>query len=403
MSNKYYTFEKPVRRPIVGAFNLIGDSLRHIGWKRPLTAEDILRQARHRTKLHDLGDDYFLDALYRLTEAFEHEAELTPFGRLFIHSSLVSITKTRLRLQDYLRRYPEIRDAELLTPLIVVGLPRTGTTLLYNLLCQDPDARPLMCWEGPQPAPVMTRIGKRDSRIRDTRLALAMIQRLAPDLNHIHPVDPVGPEECTWLMANTLVSPIFGLYGRIPSYYNWLWELDEGAWKRVYDDYVTQLMILQHQKGGGHWVLKSPVHMISLAPLLASVPGARVIFTDRDPAEVVPSACSLFAVVRAISSDHIDRTALGAEMLETLSKFQNSAMAAVSAYPDRVLRVNYRDFTRDKIDTVKQIYTHFGLSFNDRFERDLDRWLAESKHVASHSYGLGQFGLTEQQIRECFP
>jgi hypothetical protein len=117
----------------------------------------------------------------------------------------------------------------------------------------------------------------------------------------------------------------------------------------------------------------------------------------------VPSACSLFAVVRATSSDHIDRTALGAEMLETLSKFQNSAMAAVSAYPERVLRVNYRDFTRDKIDTVRQIYTHFGFTFNDRFERDLDRWLAESKHVASHSYGLSQFGLTEQQIREYFP
>jgi len=403
MSNKDYTFEAPVRRPLVLAYNQVGSALRSLGWKGRLHADDILRLASQRTGLSDLGYPQFPDLLHRLTQAYEDEADLTPFGRLFIRLSLLSITKTRLRMQDYLRQHPRIREARPLDPLIVVGMPRSGTTLLYNLLCQDPEGRPLLCWESSQPAPVSGRLLKRDSRERDTRLAVAIINRLAPGLRHVHAVDPVGPEECTWLMANTLVSPIFGLFGRIPSYFHWLWGLDAATWGGVYQDYLTQLRILQHQRGGGHWVLKSPVHMMSLPHLLAAIPEARVVLTDRDPAAVVPSACSLFAVVRALGCDHIDREALGAEILDLMARFQRTALEAARAYPERVARVHYRDFTQDKVGTVKAIYSHFGMPFSADNEQQLSRWLKESKHVASHGYDLGQFGLTERQIRDAFP
>ena len=402
MPSNRYTLETPVDLPLVRVYNQVGNALRGRGWKRRLSSENLIRLARRRTGLEDLGDPHFPDLLDRLTEAYESEADLTPFGRLFIRLSLLSITKTRLRLQEYLRQHPEVRDVGPISPLIVVGLPRSGTTLLYNLLCQDPDARPLLCWESSQPAPVLGRLRKRDSRVRDTRIAVGMINRLAPGLRHVHPVNPLGPEECTWLMANTLVSPIFGLFGRVPSYYQWLWQLDTATWTRAYEDYLTQLRVLQHQRGGGHWVLKSPVHMMSLSHLLAVIPGARVVLTDRDPTEVVPSSCSLFGVVRAIGSDHIDRQALGTEILELLSHFQHAAEVAAAAHPDRVLRVHFREFTRDKIGTVSEIYTHFGLTFTPSYEQQLSRWLKESTHVASHDYALSQFGITEQGIRESF-
>lgn len=392
-----------MRRPLVRAYNSVGTALRGLGWKPRLCAADILRLARQRTHLSDLGDPYFPELLHRLTEAYEDEADLTPFGRLFIRLSLLSITKTRLRMQDYLRQHPQIREARPLDPLIVVGMPRSGTTLLYNLLCQDPEARPLLCWESSQPAPVIGRLLKRDSRQRDTRIAVGIINRLAPGLRHVHAVDPLGPEECTWLMANTLVSPIFGLFGRIPSYTQWLWDLGAADWARVYEDYLTQLRILQHQGGVGHWVLKSPVHMMSLPYLLATIPEARVVLADRDPTAVVPSACSLFAVVRAIGCDHIDREALGAEILELMSRFQHTAEAAALAYPERVLRVHYRDFTQDKVGTIKAIYSHFAMPFSADNEQQLSHWLKASKHVASHGYDLSQFGITERQIRDAFP
>jgi hypothetical protein len=401
MTQRPYTFERPECPALVRTFNALGNGLRIVGRKYPLDQKDIIRRARRRTGLHDCGDDYYLEALGRLTDAYECEAELTPFGRWFIREVLISAVRSRLLLQNYLSRNPSVFDANLLPPLIVVGMPRTGTTLLYNMLAQDPDARPLMFWETLQPAPGSRR-GLGISPSGESRIVISLLEWLAPSLSQIHPVDPAGPAECTRLMGNTLCSPIFCMLGHIPSYENWLWSLDDKFWERVYHDYVSQLLVLQHQRGGGHWVLKSPVHLISVGPLLNAVPGAKVVFTDRDPLEVVPSACSLYAVFRSINSDHIDRYALGVEMLDSLSIALRRASEVLSADPARILRVEYRELTGDKINTIKRIYSHFGLPFTDQTESKLKRFLAVAKHTASHSYGLSQFGLSNQRILERF-
>lgn len=396
-----YTFERPEPPALVRIFNALGHGLRSAGRKHPLDQEDIVGIARRRTGLNDCGDDYYLEGLGRLTEAYEREAELTPFGRWFIREGLISSVRSRLLVQDYLSRNPSVLDANLLPPLIVVGMPRTGTTLLYNLLAQDPDARPLMYRETLQPAP-RSRRGLGMSPSWESWIVLSLLKRLAPSLSQIHPIDPTGPAECTRLMGNTLCSPIFCMQGHIPSYENWLWSLDDRFWERVYHDYVSQLLVLQHQRGGGHWVLKSPVHLISLGPLLNTVPGAKVIFTDRDPLEVVPSACSLFAVIRSISSDHIDRSALGVEMLDSLAIALNRALEVLSAQPARTLRIEYAELTGDKINTVKRIYSHFGLPFTNQTESRLKHFLSIPRHTSSHNYGLSQFGLSAQCILERF-
>lgn len=403
MSSDHYTFEEPQRHPLVRAYNVAGYFMRRNGWFKPLTAKDILDWARRRCKLHDLGNRYFFDALSHLAKALQEEAELTPFGSLFIRLALVANVSQRLRIQDYLHLHPEVLDTQLHDPLIVVGMPRSGTTLLFNLLAQDPSARALLFWESTQPVPVQTLLRGADARVRNARLVANLSHWLAPDLTRIHPVDPAGPEECTWLMAHTLVSPIFSMFGRIPSYLDWLWRLDDEVWELVYRDYVLQLKILQHQNGGGHWVLKSPVHLMSLGPLLHAVPEAKVILADRDPMEVVPSACSLFGVFRSISAEQIDSHALGSEMLDFLSKAMGRAAAAEVRYPERVLRVPYRSLTSDKIGSVRRIYSHFGLPFSEQYDTRLHQWLGASKHTATHNYGLSQFGLSEQMIRKSFP
>lgn len=403
MPQQAYTFDNPVRPPAVRTFCALGQGLRRWGWERPLAATDIVRRAQRRSGLKDWGDDFFLEPLERLVEAFEAEANLTPFGRWFIRELLIGMVRRRLQIHDYLCRHPDALQARLRDPLIVVGMPRTGTTLLFNLLCQDPSARPLMRWESLQPAPPRPRLWGGDARIRYSRFSADILHWLAPALDQIHPIDPLGPEECTWLMANTFISPAFGMFGRIPGYDDWLWSLEDRTWERVYEDYVTQLLILQHQKGGaGHWVLKSPVHVISLGPLLSKIPEARVILTCRDPEEVVPSACSLYAVLRGIGTDQLDRVSLGSELLDNLAKAAQRAEVVQAQYPERVMHIRYQDMTNNKIPTIRAIYAHFDIAFTESVEVSLTRFLAQSRHVKNHSYELSQFGLTSRQVQERF-
>ena len=402
MTTRSYTADNSTPPPLVSAINGIGSALRRAGIGHPLSTGEILKAARRRTRLHDWGNTFFLEPLQRLVDAFEDEANLTPFGRMVTRNLLIYQVSQRLYNQDYLQRHPEAATLELRAPVIVVGMPRTGTTLAYKLLCQDPANRPLMFWESIQPAPLRPLPMVSNRKILRGRIAARIIHRLAPGLKHVHPLDPGGPEECTWLMANTFVCPAFGMFGRIPSYVDWLWNLDLGTWSKVYEDYANQLRIIQHQRDTGQWVLKSPVHYMSLEPLLRAIPNARIIFTHRDSVDVVPSACSLFAVLRGMGTEHQDMAELGKLMLEDLARGMQRAQEAHDSHPDRVIKVHYQQLTKDPVETIRTIYTHFGIPFDDALAVGLDWWLAESKHVKSHTYGLDQFGLDPKEVQERF-
>jgi hypothetical protein len=229
------------------------------------------------------------------------------------------------------------------------------------------------------------------------------LRRIAASLEHIHPFHPEGPEECTWLMASTLVSPVFSMLGRIPSYDDWLWGLEPAAWTQPYREYVEQLLVLQHQTGDTRrWVLKSPVHYMSLGPLLETIPEAQVVLTDRDPRQVVPSACSLFAVLRSTAAKSVDCTSLGPDMVRRLAQGLGRSSAAHLAYPDRVLKIEFRDLVKDKIASIGRIYGHFGISLTSEAETAMQRWIAETPHSGSHKYGLEQFGIDEASISAHF-
>jgi len=399
---KSFTFDGPAKRPSVAIFNWIGDAARHVGWKPELSTERILDAARRHTGLEDWGDEYFLEPLDRLVDAFKREAELSPFGHLIIYGLLLMGVQNRLFVREYLRAHPQALEAELGSALIVVGMPRTGTTLLYNLFAQDPGARPLLGWESLMPAPRAENAERADSRQRFGKWIERGINWFAQALRDIHPFRSDGPEECTWLMANSFMSLIFAMFGRVPSYMEWLWRLDETQWEPAYRDYRDQLLAIQHQRGSGQWVLKSPVHIMSAAPLLKTLPSARVLFTDRHPREVVPSTCSLFAVMRALSARRVESGGLGTEVCTDLARGLNRMEAALSHYPERVMRVGFRELVSDKIGTVRAAYSQFGLDFSDDFDFSMRRWIENDPHRASHRYALEQFGLSENTLCDCF-
>lgn len=395
------TFDRPYRTPFMRGYNRAGTWLRARGHARPLSAEKILRTARFRTGLSDFGPDFFREPLDILVESFEKDARLNPLGRTLIHETLANFAANRLRVQRAFDDRPAALDERIERPVFVLGLPRTGTTLLQELLSCDPARRPLLCWESFFPARLSPRIGRFvDLRPQLMRLVLASLNRAAPQLRDVHPMHWDAPEECTWLTANTFMSSAFTLFGRVERYEAWLDAADDRLADLAYEDYARQLRVLQHGSRRRPWILKSPVHLRALASLLRVFPDARVLRTRRRPTEVVASSCSLFAIVRGKYSDDVHPHELGREALMKLrTAYRRADLACKSAGP-RVLDVEFRDLMKDPIATIHGILSHFGEELDDLAALQMRAWLARHPAPAGHRYSLQQFGITETDVQD---
>jgi len=399
------TFVRPHRPRLVRLLNWIGRHVWRPNASRQLAEASILAAARRRTGLADFGDARFRVPLARLLQSYRDDARLHPVGRVMARHRCVVLATNRLRIQRDLTEHPEILETPIRWPLFVLGLPRTGTTLLYGLLSQDPCTRPLLTWQTFWPSPPPGTVdGRPDPRIKRARRAVRAMHRLAPQLPIMHPMDPEGPEECTFLMANTFVSFAFLMSGDLAGYEQWLWESGPEFLPWAYDYYRRLLQLLQWRRPPRRWVLKSPVHLFSLGALLAAFPDGRVVQTHRDPAKVIPSGCSLFAVTRGMFTDEVRPEALGPQFAEGCAKALGRAMAARDHAPGRVCDVQYADLVADPIGTVHRIYRHFGDEVPAAMEPAMQRWMAQNprnKHGV-HRYDLEQFGLNRAQIDGLF-
>jgi hypothetical protein len=285
-------------------------------------------------------------------------------------------------------------------------MPRTGTTLLYNLLACDPNCRPLMVWETMCPALSERdeRRGYEGRRRRNIRFVINFTNWMIPRLKQVHSFESNAPEECGWLLNNSFVSLMFQLYGSIPNYFDFVTHLPRERLLLAYQYYHQQLQLLQAGDTSRHWVLKSPVHQGCLTELLETIPSANVIQTHRDPQKVVASACSLVALTRGALSDDLDLHQLGQEVTQRLHNSILKAEDARGQYGHRMTDVLFDSLVKDQIGTVRRIYDEFGYEYTAEFESRMQQWLAnnpEHKHGA-HKYSLEQFGLTAQGIDSLF-
>jgi len=361
-----------------------------------LDPERLQAAARRTTGLDDFGDPRFRDALGRLVDAFESEAALTTLGRLIARRDLVRLLENRLRIVAAHRRHPEIAAGAVRRPLFILGLPRTGTTILHELLAQDPANRVPMTWEVMHPWPPPERgTYETDPRIAAVERHFAGVDRLLPGFKAMHPMGATLPQECVALTAHDFASMIFSTTHRVPRYQAWL---DSTDLRWVYASHRRQLQYLQWRCPGTRWVLKSPGHLWALDALLAEYPDALIVQTHRDPLRVVASLASLVATLRSLASDAIDPHAIGAEWTVLLAAGLARATAVrAAALPDpaRVVDVQFADFVRDEIGTVRRLYAHFGWPFTAEAEARMRRFLAanpKDKHGA-HRYTLAAAGL----------
>jgi hypothetical protein len=384
--------------------NGAGGLLRRAGVRWPrLEPASLLAKAERLAGLSDWGDDRFREGLTVLVGSFEAQGNAHTFGRLFFREYCVGVLVNRLKVRDDLKRHPEILEVPIRRPLFITGLPRSGTTFLHRLMCEDPTGRPLLFWETLEPSPppgLETR--RTDPRIERARRAVAAVNSLAPRIAAAHLFDAESPEECNNLVAQGFAAGINGFLFDVPRYVEWLAEQDLLP---NYHDLRRQLQLLSWRCPGEHWLLKAPAHLFGLDSLLAVFPDACIVQTHRDPLQVLPSLCSLASAIRGIVSDRVDLRRLGAEFNEAIARGTERAIEArASADPARFHDVPYSALLADPVGTVRAVCRHFGYAFDDEFEARLRRWLAENpqhKHGV-HRYSLEQFGLDPEAVNGRF-
>jgi hypothetical protein len=387
-----------MRRPLgLRLLNGAGRAARATGFPvLRLDAEALMARAERRTGLHDFGADTFREPLRRLVHSLEHEAELTLLGRLIARTDLVRFLENRLRMTAEHRRHPEIAAAPIERPLFILGLPRTGTSILHELLAQDPANRVPMTWEVMHPWPPPERATyESDPRIAQVEKHFAGVDRLIPNFKSMHPMGATLPQECVALTAHDFASMVFHPTYRVPGYQTWL---DGADLRGVYASHRRQLQYLQWRCPGERWVLKSPGHLWALDALLDVYPDARIIQTHRDPLKVVASLTSLVTLLRSMASDRVDALEIGADWTTLLAAgLERSIAVRARRLPEgpQVIDVHFADLVRDEIGTVRRIYEHFGLTLGADAEARMRRFLAANprdKH-GTHRYTLAASGL----------
>lgn len=394
------TFRAPSRRWPVRAFDRAARR-QLLGHTPALDADALLRSARRRTGLHDLGAPNPAEPFRLLVDSFATEARLSPFGRLLITRLLRNDLERRLRVVDVHARHPELRTLPVRRPVFVIGLPRTGTTLLYNLLAQAPGARPLLGWEAFDPAVPQGWAGRPDLRRARYRAILDGLYYLTPELRKVHAFAKDGPQECLQLLSRSFVSFAYLLLADLPSYERWLWAQPQEAFTDTYRLHRAQLQLLQAARPGGRWLLKSPAHLGMVEALLEVYPDACIVQTHRDLTEVLGSNCSMFSTVASIFSDHVDAHEVGRALLGRTARIVDRFVEARRRLPvERVVDVHYRDLLADPAGVVRKVWGHFGTDLPASSEQRIARYLAEhpaGKH-GQHRYGLAQFGLERAEV-----
>jgi hypothetical protein len=369
-----------------------------------LEKEKLLEAARRATGLSDFGDGDFHAPLARLLRSLEREARLTLLGRIAARSDIVGLLANRLRLEADRRRHPGVAEERIRRPLFIVGLPRTGSTLLHHLLGQDPAGRVARAWEvmEPSPPPEIARPDP-DPRIARAAARLRWFDRLAPDFKAIHPLGAELPLECIAIMSASFVSPRFHTTYHVPSYQTWLTGEDL---RPAYEFHRRFLQQLQWRTPAGHWVLKAPSHVFGFESLFATYPDAVVVQTHRDPLSVLASVASLTLVLQRVFTDHLDPAEIGLEVTQRWSSGLERAMQARQdgRLDERFLDVRYQDLVRDPMAAVRRIYERFGMTLTREAEGRMEHFLAthpKDQH-GSHRYSLGTFGLDARDLAPRF-
>ena len=375
-----------------------------------LEAARLLDQARAMAGgLEDFGDPSFRPGLEQLCRALNAEAHLSAQGHATFDQKLTAQLANRLWMEDAIRRHPEILEETIAPPLIIVGLPRTGTTKLHRLLSRDPRFYWMAFWESQMPVPLPGEpIDDPSPRIKQGQAIVDMMTNAMPELMAIHPMENLEADEEFMLMEHSFLAD-FNAYAHIPRYMAWLATQNE---RPAYDLLIRMLQYLQWQKrqrgiSAQRWILKAPHHLHRMALLLQAFPDACVVQTHRDPVESIPSIASFVHTLHAIYSDSPDAKAVGA----TWSARMRGGLEHTMAVRDQAqgshnfVDVAFKDTVTQPLQVVETLYTAIGWDIAPATREAMAQWLhADAEHHAqnAHRYSAEGFGLSPEGLKQDF-
>ncbi|UNB50352.1 sulfotransferase [Mycolicibacterium sp. YH-1] len=351
----------------------------------------------------DFGEpDGWRDNLALLADGLATEARLSDLGVEIAVMDIVNPLTHRLRITQWRKENPSIAAAPVERPIFILGQPRTGTTILFDLLAQDPDLRPPLTWEVDAPWPVpQPETYADDPRIAQTQANLDMSELIVPGLLTFHPMGALVGQECVRIWAAQFCSMIFSVQYRLPTYYRWL--LHEADHRNAYR---YHRIFLQHLQSGvsGQWLLKSPAHLWQLDALVAEYPDALIVQTHRDPLNVISSIAALTTYVRRLASDHTDIGECARQSREEILVGLERSMSIRDSgvlTPGQIVDVQFADFIRDPFATIRELYTALGRDLTPVAERRMRDFLAAHPGDGGGArYTWADTGLDADEVRE---
>ena len=370
------------------------------------SVQGLLDAAEKQTGLNNWGDKSFLQPLRVLVDSVINESMLGEEAKLGTFSRLTNLLANRLRLENDREKNPAIAEEVICKPIIILGLPRSGTTQLHALLAQDPQSRTPKLWEMMMPSPPP------ESATYDTDSRVAMVNQIleerglmTEEMRAIHPFHAQLPEECSNIFEHCFLSLNFSATIPLPSYRKFRESTDYGS---VYEFHRQFLQHLQWKCPGARWVLKAPEHLLHLDALLKTYPDAIVVQTHRDPRKVMPSNLDLVInlanqsgsarndITEILRDECLHNWSYGAEKTMALR-----ADASVNAH---CLDIQFNEIVKKPLETVGKIYAFAGIDYTDDIRGRIDRFLNEdtaSKH-GKHDYSAEALGLNVPEIDQLF-
>lgn len=390
-----------IRSPLLRGLNRVGRAASVLGLRPKLDADDVVARAVQQAGSDRLGGDSYREPLERYIASAEDEAELSTFGRLAVRGMLTNQLVTRIKLREWTDAHPEAAREEIQRPWVILGLPRTGTSILSILLGLDPMTRPIRQWEARTPVPPATQAtAALDPRIAESEKQFEGLHRLNPPFKAMHPTGAMLAEECVPFLMLDLRTLGLETQARVPSYGRWLQDCDMHT---AYQQHKLALQALQTGQPTETWVLKTPNHLWCLETFLEFYPDARLIWTHRDPGPVTASVSSLNTTLQSTFTDRPNPLAVGAEWLQKLKFAVDRGMAwDDQAKPGWCVHIHYDELMREPLAAMRRIYGHFGEAPSRLHERRIEAWLREKPQTAEgrHVYDPVDFGFSYGELAE---
>lgn len=405
MSSKIVTYHNN-ERAVLKVFNA-ASKIPFVGSKigKNLEIDSIVSSAIKQVGLDDFGGDDFIEPLTVLVDSINHEAKLTPAGLFMAGAYITSDLATRLRLVEALKENPDIEVQPVISPISIVGMPRTGTTFLFEMISSDSRFRVPASWESERPFPHPEKETRfTDPRIAQSERTFKVINYLADGLTAMHEIGAMLPQECIILQGPSLRSQSYSTVYSVPSYMNWLANCDMSF---SYSWHKRLVQYLQYKHSAERWVFKSPTHPGHIEDFMKIYPDAKFVQTHRPLLEVLSSVSSLFCKMRGPYSHHVDPIGVGGEMMKDFGGALNKLveLRASNSYVDsRFLDLQYGDIISNPDAAYEQFCEFSGIGLPEGYSSNgsnFQRGRPQHRN-GKHVYKPEWFGLSQEIIDNKF-